>query len=356
MKIDSGNFTMESRREYQSKLTQELTMERGEIKPEEQNGTVMSQGGLGGGFLQQLAYATYGADGQPADGFSRLLSPTETRSAEHTKQLGQGLPTIEEMREQTRFSTLSYLFRIFFGNNSRFRSSIWGTSFNMGMRYQSYSFTETYEEHETTSFETIGVVKTTDGREINFNISVEMTRSFYQQTNAYMIKAANPMLDPLIINLDGNVDNISDQKFFFDLDCDGEEEEISNVVRGSGFLAFDANEDGVINDGSELFGATTGDGFAELAQYDIDGNGWIDEADEIFDKLKVWSVGEDGKAIMYTLKESDVGAICLSAIPTHFSVKDENNDMNAFVKSSGFFLRESDGSAGVVQQIDLAAM
>lgn len=356
MKIDSGRFTMESRREFKSSLTQELKMERGEIKTEGQDAAVAMQGGFGGGFLEQLAYATYSADGQQKDGINELRAPDPGRSAAHTKQLGQSLPTIAEMREQTKFSTLSYLFRIFFGNNSKFRNSIWGSSFNMGMRYQSYSFTQTYEEHETMSFETTGTVKTADGREINFDINVEMSRSFYEQTNAYMIKAAHPMLDPLVINLNGNADSISDQKFFFDLDCDGKEEEISNLAEGSGFLAFDENEDGVINDGSELFGATSGDGFSELAEYDLDGNGWIDEADEIFDKLVVWSVGEDGKAVMHKLKESDVGAICLTSIPTRFNVKDENNETKALVRESGFFLRESDGRAGIVQQIDLARM
>ena len=34
---------------------------------------------------------------------------------------------------------------------------------------------------------------------------------------------------------------VSDQKFFFDLDCDGEEEEISSLQAGSGFLALDLN-------------------------------------------------------------------------------------------------------------------
>ena len=33
--------------------------------------------------------------------------------------------------------------------------------------------------------------------------------------------------DPLVINLDTNIAQVSDQKFFFDLDQDGKEEEIS---------------------------------------------------------------------------------------------------------------------------------
>ena len=38
----------------------------------------------------------------------------------------------------------------------------------------------------------------------------------------------------------------------------------------------------------------TGDGFKDLAMYDEDGNGWIDENDEIFSKLLIWSKDENG--------------------------------------------------------------
>ena len=90
---------------------------------------------------------------------------------------------------------------------------------------------------------------------------------------------------------------LSDQTFYFDLDADGEEEEIS-MLKGSGYLALDKNEDGIINDGSELFGTGNGDGFADLARYDEDGNGWIDENDSIWSKLKIWCKDENGNDVM----------------------------------------------------------
>jgi hypothetical protein len=46
-------------------------------------------------------------------------------------------------------------------------------------------------------------------------------------------------------------------------------------------------KDGRVNDGRELFGPITGDGFAELAAYDDDGNNWIDENDGIYDNLSI---------------------------------------------------------------------
>ena len=255
-----------------------------------------------------------------------------------------------------KFSALNYLFRLFFGNNTcpDWQDTLFGAPAAGG--FETYRFSEAYEETETTSFETTGTVVTADGRELDFNLSVGMSRSFYEETNACIIRRTNPMIDPLVIHLDGNIDSVSDQTFFFDLDADGTMDEVSSLNAGSGFLALDRNGDGQINDGSELFGALSGDGFAELAAYDLDGNGWIDEADAIYDKLRVWSVDESGKPRLFTLKESDVGAICLASAPTQFSITDEWNNARATVRASGFFLHESSGMAGSVQQIDLAAM
>ncbi|MFQ8776527.1 MAG: hypothetical protein ACLR78_02345 [Roseburia sp.] len=76
------------------------------------------------------------------------------------------------------------------------------------------------------------------------------------------------LCDPLVINLDSNIANVSDQKFYFDIDADGSDDSISMLNSGSGYLALDRNGDGIINDGSELFGTQSGNGFADLAAYD----------------------------------------------------------------------------------------
>lgn len=159
-------------------------------------------------------------------------------------------------------------------------------------------------------------------------------------------------MDPLVINTGFGITRISDKKFKFDLDSDGEEESISTLGEGSGFLAYDKNEDGVINNGLELFGALTGDGFSELSEYDYDKNGWIDEADEIFSKLKVWLKNEDGTDKLISLKEAGIGAIYLGNVPTEFSEKGLAG-LNGIIRSTGLFLGE-DGEVGTVMHIDLA--
>lgn len=124
----------------------------------------------------------------------------------------------------------------------------------------------TYEEYESTSFHADGQAHTTDGRTIDFNIDLMMSRSYMEYTNIQINPVRNALMDPLVINVGGGITNISDQKFMFDLDCDGETESISKLGKGTGFLAYDKNEDGIINDGRELFGATTGDGFGEQGE------------------------------------------------------------------------------------------
>ena len=91
----------------------------------------------------------------------------------------------------------------------------------------------------------------------------------------------------------------------------------------------------------------------ELSVYDSDGNGWIDEADPIFDKLKIWSKDEAGNDVLVGLGVRGVGAIYLGSVPTGFAIKDNENVTQGIIRSTGVFLRE-DGSAGTVQQVDLA--
>ena len=208
-------------------------------------------------------------------------------------------------------------------------------------------------EVENTCFSTTGIAKTADGREISFNVELEMSRAFCLESESY-VQTMQTLVDPLVINVGSNVTSVSDQKFMFDLDADGREEEISYLGEGSGFLALDKNGDGTINDGRELFGTKSGDGFKDLAAYDEDGNGWIDEADNVFKKLKIWAKNEDGTDTLISIKEAGVGAIYLGNVDTEFSLKNEENGAtNAVIQKSGVFLYEN-GGAGTIQHIDLA--
>lgn len=268
--------------------------------------------------------------------------------------LQERIQALEQMRRQT----FDYLMQLLFGKNTKSSQDLsflnTGSSSSAGstqtMRQTSYFV---YQEDETTSFSAKGTAVTADGRSIDFDIGLTMSRSFTQAAASYVDFNQPVLCDPLVINLNNNAATVTDQKFFFDLDGDGEEEEISRLNAGSGYLALDKNGDGVINDGTELFGTASGNGFADLAQYDEDGNGWIDEADAIFSKLKVWVMDENGKSKLLDLKEAGVGAMYLGYQDTDFSQKDSHNNTNAVIRKTGLFLYEN-GNSGTMQQLDLA--
>jgi len=218
-----------------------------------------------------------------------------------------------------------------------------------------YEYHESYTEIEQTSFSASGTVKTADGQEISFQLELSMTRTYYEESNISLrLGDATRQIDPLVLNFSGNAAQLTDQRFAFDLNADGQPENINFVAPGSGFLVFDRNQDGKINNGSELFGPATGDGFAELAKLDDDKNGWIDENDAAFNKLEVWSRDSNGNDQRQSLAAAGVGAIALSHINTPFELKTNENEILGKIRTSGIFLHE-DGEAGTIQQIDLTA-
>lgn len=224
-----------------------------------------------------------------------------------------------------------------------------------GNQWTRTTVVSTFElEVENTAFEGTGYVRTADGRDIAFNVTVEMSRAFCQTTESKLVEDYFVRVcDPLVINVDSVNPSVTDQKFMFDLDSDGKEESISFAGTGSGFLALDKNGDGVINDGSELFGTKSGDGFSDLAVYDEDGNGFIDDGDEVFSRLKVWMLDDEGNKKLISAKELGIGAMYLGSADTQFSLNDSEQNTNAYVRKTGIYLKE-DGGVGTMNHIDLA--
>jgi hypothetical protein len=205
-------------------------------------------------------------------------------------------------------------------------------------------------EYEKMEFSAKGIVKTADGKEISIDVSLLMEREMYEK-ETFSLRMGDP-IDPLIVNFDGNAAELTDTKFEFDLDADGTKDLISFASEGSGFLSLDKNSDGIINNGKELFGPKTGNGFEELLKYDEDGNGWIDENDTVFDELKLWTKTSDGSDVLFSLRNKDIGAIYLGNVDSEFSIKKSIDDTLGVVKNTGIFLKEH-GGAGTVQHVDL---
>jgi hypothetical protein len=180
-----------------------------------------------------------------------------------------------------------------------------------------------------------------------------MSREFYTEQNIN-IRAGDALKDPLVINFSGTAAQLTQRDFSFDIDADGTEEQISFVAPGSGFLALDKNNDGQINDGSELFGTASGNGFGDLSVYDLDGNNWIDENDAVYQNLRIWTKNSEGNDQLIALGKAGVGALYLGHIETLFSVKDDENGLLGQVRETGLAIMES-GQVITMQQIDLVA-
>ena len=210
-----------------------------------------------------------------------------------------------------------------------------------------------YQEQEHSFMAANGIVTTADGRAIDFSLELGLDRFYSEETNLDLLAASEVLYDPLVISLDGSPATLTNSTFLFDIDSDGVEDTISELNIGVGYLAFDKNGDDKINDGSELFGTQSGNGFADLALHDADGNGWLDENDPLFAKLVVWQRDSDGNDSLTSLKNAGVGAIYLGSTTTEFSLTNDTNAMLGKVRRSGVYLKES-GEVMSVQQIDLA--
>lgn len=216
-----------------------------------------------------------------------------------------------------------------------------------------YDRTEIYSESEQTTLQASGIIKTSDGQEIRFSLDLVMQRQ-YSETSSTRIRLGDAArkTDPLVINFGGTAAQLSEQRFAFDLNSDGTNEQINAPLPGSGFLALDLNGDGRINNGSELFGPATGNGFGELAQYDSDRNGWIDESDDVYRQLKVWTKDTAGNDNLSSLATLAIGALSLQALETPFDIKTASNQLLGSVRTTSIYLNEN-GTAGSVQQVDL---
>lgn len=219
-----------------------------------------------------------------------------------------------------------------------------------GLVYEEHTL---LEETESTHFAAQGTVRTADGRDIQFSLQLDMHRSYREESFTRLRLGEAALVDPLVINFDGTAAQLHNLRFAFDLDGDGSTEQVPLLAGHRGYLALDTNQNQRIDSGLELFGPRTGNGFAELARHDSDGNGWIDEADAVFQQLRVWMPDADGNGALHTLAELSVGAIQLGAVATPFALRTADNASLGAIRTTSAYLRE-DGGVGTVQQIDLS--
>ncbi|MGE5341317.1 MAG: hypothetical protein ACM3SY_07525 [Candidatus Omnitrophota bacterium] len=209
-----------------------------------------------------------------------------------------------------------------------------------------YTYHEVNVDKEAVSFSASGEITTEDGRKITFNANLEMSKEQVKEVRIEF-KAGDALIDPLALNFDGRGVRLTDEKVAFDLNSDGKTENVSFVQQGSGYLALDKNNNGAVDNGSELFGPQSNHGFLELKAYDQDQNNWIDENDAVYGQLRIWTKNENGEDVLSSLKEYNVGAIYLDNAQTLFGLS------GGQLRETGIYLKEN-GEANFIQEVDLA--
>ena len=359
MKINSSNVGMESDRTYRSVATRKLSA----------SVSIMTEGAAGvqtagRDRAENLPDSLKGGSSRAESvrhAYQKLAEPVPLN---RMRQIEKGMQqkTIESIRR----SCIIHLWELLFGKEAadelteqyslETEPSLSPDSPAAADSSYTFSVAEKngFQEYESVRFSTDGTVVTDDGRSIRFKINVSLSRRFA----AYVAKQHDESVtfcDPLVLHLQDSPGCLSDQTFFFDLNCDGKKEELSLLKEGNAFLACDRNDDGIINDGSELFGSRSGDGFKDLELYDEDQNGWIDENDAVFSRLGIWVMDDSGNNSLYRLKEKGIGAICLKNVSSEFALRSGSTGRySGFLRKTGIFLYEN-GTASTISHVDMVS-
>ncbi|MEF8770661.1 SdrD B-like domain-containing protein [Candidatus Accumulibacter contiguus] len=122
-------------------------------------------------------------------------------------------------------------------------------------------------------------------------VNISQTDAFSLVSNQYD-PTRDAGITPIVIDLDGNgIQTVSRAASggSFDLFGNGSAVASGWISGGDGFLAVDKNGNGKVDSISELFGGTAkGAGFAQLTEYDSNGDGLVNAGDTAFADLRIW--------------------------------------------------------------------
>lgn len=121
------------------------------------------------------------------------------------------------------------------------------------------------------------------------------------------------------------------------------------------FLAADHNQDGLINDGNELFGDNERfeNGFLRLAEFDANKDGQIDARDPIFSKLLLWS-DRNGNGVSEPEELSPLSKRNVISIPLKFeTVRESFGDRAEYRQRAKFTFTDAQGSTKTGDVLDV---
>ncbi|MBO6113326.1 MAG: hypothetical protein J6P45_09805, partial [Lachnospiraceae bacterium] len=200
MKIAESSVIMESNRSYR------------------QNGIKPHKSGADGSSFLDSAFRL--VNGKNNDSYEKDEEDYYNNYGNGAKNSNQfnfgkfGLNRVSDSREITDIAEeFSFQYDLFY---LLFRRLLYGGVFgSMGggafsVNYDSVSSQRlvTYSEEENTEFHAKGQALTEDGRRIDFNLDISMSRSYMEYMDVSIPIATNSLLDPLVINVDSGVTQI----------------------------------------------------------------------------------------------------------------------------------------------------
>ncbi|MES0881523.1 beta strand repeat-containing protein, partial [Roseibium sp. SCP14] len=189
-------------------------------------------------------------------------------------------------------------------------------------------------------------------------LNIDLSQSSWVSGGQLIIELGydSGLSDPIVFDLNGDGVDLS-ATTAFDIDADGDKDQIGWTGPDDGLLVMDLDGSGAIEDGSEVFsevfnGGSYANSLEALASLDDNGDGVIDAQDAAYGEIKVWQdansdgITQDGE--LQTLIERGIEAINLEAAAVNQTV-----DGNT-VFAEGSYTKD-DGSTGTYVGVTFGA-
>src|SRR6185437_5960123 len=187
------------------------------------------------------------------------------------------------------------------------------------------------------------------------NILVALGVGYNPIASAFNWPALPTFRDPLVVNFEGDplgFTSASNSPVYFDFTGSGSATETGWITSGEGLLLLN---NGSSNISSEVLGAQSGSGFADLATLDTNGDGIISDQDASFGSLEVWfdqnGNGQIDPGEVKSLSDLGITGISLATNPVGGTVNG-----NIVVSRSQFSTATNGSSAGTVTEVDFATV
>jgi hypothetical protein len=195
-----------------------------------------------------------------------------------------------------------------------------------------------------------------------FSPIIATALDYFDPIHPFGTAATMQKVDPIALDLNGDgitFGSATDGYAQFDMDKNGFKERAAWLNNADGFLARDINGNGLIDDGSELFGDQTAlkngktatDGFEALKDLDDNKDGILDKLDKTFQAIKIWQDKDrDGVTDEGELSSlADLGITSLSVNGKATNTKDHNG--NTLNKEGSY--TKADGTRGKIGEYAL---